>query len=202
MILLQPILERAPLVMALVAVVGLLTAMYGFVVGLTQTDVKSSLFFATTGQLGLMFLECGLGFWQLASWHLCAHAVVRGYQVLIAPSLMHHILGNPMRPVSREIAGLRWAYAASLHRFWIDQVTDWALVKPIRKLAHDLAYFDDHVVDRAMGIPLPSYARYPRWRNWKSESRQTPILVRIAGSSRHHGANPQARYRCTAWPPG
>ena len=50
----------------------------------------------------------------------------------------------------------RWAYAASLHRFWIDQVTDWALVKPIRKLAHDLAYFDDHVVDRAMGIPLPS----------------------------------------------
>ena len=62
MILLQPILERAPLVMALIAVVGLLTAVYGFVVGLTQTDVKSSLFFATTGQLGLMFLECGLGF--------------------------------------------------------------------------------------------------------------------------------------------
>ncbi|MDE2366540.1 MAG: hypothetical protein KGM95_06355 [Betaproteobacteria bacterium] len=156
MILLQPILERAPLIMALVAVVGLLTAVYGFAAGLTQTDVKSSLFFATTGQLGLMFLECGLGFWQLASWHLCAHAIVRGYQVLAAPALMHHILGNPIRPVSREIARLRWAYAASLHRFWIDQITDWALVKPIRKLAHDLAYFDDHVVDRAMGIPLSS----------------------------------------------
>jgi NADH:ubiquinone oxidoreductase subunit 2 (subunit N) len=156
MILLQPILERAPLVMALIAVVGLLTAVYGFAVGLTQTDVKSSLFFATTGQLGLMFLECGLGFWQLASWHLCAHATVRGYQVLTAPSLMHHILGNPIRPVSREISGVRWAYAASLHRFWIDQVTDWALIKPVQKLAHDLAYFDDHIVDRAMGIPLPS----------------------------------------------
>ena len=133
LILLQPILERAPLVMALIAVVGLLTAVYGFVVGLTQTDVKSSLFFATTGQLGLMFLECGLGFWQLASWHLCAHAIVRGYQVLTAPSLMHHILGNPIRPVSREISGVRWAYAASLHRFWIDQITDWALVKPVQK---------------------------------------------------------------------
>lgn len=156
MILLQPILERAPLVMALIAVVGLLTAVYGFAVGLTQTDVKSSLFFATTGQLGLMFLECGLGFWQLASWHLCAHATVRGYQVLTAPSLMHHILGNPIRPVSREISGVRWAYAASLQRFWIDQITDWALVRPVQKLAHDLAYFDDHIVDRAMGIPLPS----------------------------------------------
>ncbi|MBN9127629.1 MAG: hypothetical protein J0I90_08630 [Nitrosospira sp.] len=155
-LLLQPVFERAPLVMALVAIVGLLTAIYGFVVGLTQIDVKSSLFFATSGQLGLMFLECGLGLWELASWHLCAHAVVRGYQVLSAPSLMHYILGNPIRPVGREIAGMRWLYTASLQRFWMDQVTDWFLVKPVRRLSHDLAYFDDHVVDRAMGIPLPS----------------------------------------------
>jgi hypothetical protein len=156
MILLQPLLERAPLVMGVMAVVGLSTALYGFFVGLTQTDVKSSLFYATSGQLGLMFLECGLGFWQLASWHLCAHAIVRGYQVLTAPSLMHFILGNPIKPVSREFGRMRWAYTASLQRWWIDPIIDWALVKPVRKLAHDLAYFDDHVVDRAMGIPLPS----------------------------------------------
>ena len=155
-ILLQPVFERAPLVMLLVAAVGLLTAGYGFLVGLTQTDVKSSLFFATTGQLGLMFLECGLGLWQLASWHLCAHAVVRGYQVLTAPSLMHYIHGNPIKPVSPAIAGVRWLYVMSLQRVWIDQITDWALVNPIRRLAHDLAYFDDYIVDRAMGIPLPS----------------------------------------------
>jgi hypothetical protein len=47
-------------------------------------------------------------------------------------------------------------YIASLQRVWIDQITDWVLVKPIRRLAHDLAYFDDYIVDRAMGIPLPS----------------------------------------------
>jgi formate hydrogenlyase subunit 3/multisubunit Na+/H+ antiporter MnhD subunit len=156
MLLLQPIFERAPLIMALVAVVGFLTAVYGFVVGLTQTDVKSSLFFATTGQLGLMFLECGLGLWELASWHLCAHAIVRGYQVLVAPSLMHNTLGNPIQPVDPDTAGWRWVYVASLQRFWLDQITDWALVKPVRGLAHDLAYFDDHVIDRAMGIPAPS----------------------------------------------
>lgn len=156
MLLLQPIFERAPVIMALVAIVGFLTAAYGFIVGLTQTDAKSSLFFATTGQLGLMFLECGLGFWQLASWHLCAHAVVRGYQVLLAPSLMHYIVGNPIKPVNPDTASLRWIYVASLQRFWLDQITDWALVKPVRGLAHDLAYFDDHIVDRAMGIPLPS----------------------------------------------
>jgi NADH:ubiquinone oxidoreductase subunit 5 (subunit L)/multisubunit Na+/H+ antiporter MnhA subunit len=156
LILLEPVFEQAPLAMALVAVAGLLTAVYGFVVGLTQTDVKSSLVFATSGQLGLMFMECGLGFWQLASWHLCAHAVVRGYQVLVAPSLVHHVHGNPIKPVAPAIARMRWAYVASLQRFWLDQITDWTLVKPIRRLAHDLTYFDDHIVDRTLGVSAPA----------------------------------------------
>lgn len=152
-ILLQPIFERAPFVMALLAIVGLITAIYSFVVGLTQTDVKSSLCFATSGQLGLMFLECGLGLWQLASWHLCAHSIVRGYQVLTAPSLMHNVLGNPIKPVSRDIAGLRWLYTASIQRFWLDSIADRALVRPVHGLGRDLGYFDDHVVDRIMGTP-------------------------------------------------
>jgi hypothetical protein len=45
---------------------------------------------------------------------------------------------------------------ASLQRFWLDQITDWALVKPVCGLAHDLSYFDDHIVDRVMGAPTPA----------------------------------------------
>ena len=139
-ILLSPIFEQAPLAMAMLALVGLTTALYGFVVGLTQTDVKSSLIFASSGQLGLMFLECGLGFWQLAAWHLSAHAVVRGYQFLTAPSLMHNLQGSDKQTTQRKIPA--WLYVASLQRFWLDPITDWALVRPVRGLAHDLSYFD------------------------------------------------------------
>ncbi|MCK9394950.1 MAG: hypothetical protein M0Q44_05110 [Methylobacter sp.] len=158
LILLRPVFELAPFVMAMVAVAGLVTAVYSFVVGLTQTDVKSSLIFATSGQLGLMFLECGLGLWQLAGWHLCAHAAVRGYQFLTAPSLMHNVQGlsvDGCREVPpRSVPA--WVYMASLQRFWLDQIADWALVKPVRGLAHDLSYFDDHIVDRMMGAPDPA----------------------------------------------
>ena len=150
---LQPIFEQAPFAMGLLAAVGLVTAIYSFVVGLTQTDLKSSLCFAISAQLGLMFLECGLGLWQLASWHLCGHAVVRCYQVLTAPSFLHYVHGNPMRTVSRDIAGLRWLYTASIQRFWLDPITDRALVRPVHGLGHDLGYFDDHIVDRIMGTP-------------------------------------------------
>lgn len=152
-ILLQPVFEQAPLAMAVVASVGLITAVYSVIVGLSQTDIKSSLIFASTGQVGLMFLECGLGFWQLAAWHLCAHAVVRGYQFLTAPSLMHQLRGVTATPQRKLPA---WIYVVSLQRFWLDPMTDWALVKPVRGLAHDLSYFDDHIVDCVMGSPAPA----------------------------------------------
>jgi NADH:ubiquinone oxidoreductase subunit 5 (subunit L)/multisubunit Na+/H+ antiporter MnhA subunit len=155
-ILLRPIFEHAPFIMGLLAVVGLMTAIYSFIVGLTQTDVKSSLSFAISGQLGLMFLECGLGFWQLASWHLCAHAVVRCYQVLTAPSFLHYVHGNPMKPVAPAIARLRWVYVASLQRFWLDSIADRFVVKLVRGFGHDLTHFDDHIVDRIMGTPAPA----------------------------------------------
>ncbi len=154
--LLEPLFEQAPFAMAVLAIAGCTTAVYSYIVGLTQTDVKSSLVFATSGQLGLMFLECGLGFWQLASWHLCAHAVVRGYLFLTAPSLLHNVHDNPAKPVAAAIAELRWAYIASLQRFWLDQITDWTVVRPVNRLAHDLSYFDDHVVDHMMGVPAPA----------------------------------------------
>lgn len=154
--LLQPIFEQSPFAMAVLGIVGGLTALYSFIVGLSQTDVKSSLVFATSGQLGLMFLECGLGWWQLAAWHLCAHAIVRGLQFLTAPSLMHDVAGRPNKPVTGALAQQPWAFTSSLQRFWLDPITDWALVNPVRQLAQDLSYFDAHIVDRFMGSPEPA----------------------------------------------
>jgi len=155
-ILLQPLIEQTPFPMILLAIAGFATAIYSVIVGLTQTDVKSSLAFSSSGQLGLMFLECGLGLWQLAGWHLCAHAVVRGYLILTAQSIIHNTHDNPIKPVAPVISRLRWAYVASLQRFWLDQITDWALVRPVIRLTQDMYYFDDHVIDQVMGAPAPA----------------------------------------------
>ena len=152
-IVLQPVIEKVPLIMGLLIVIGLSTAIYSFIVGLTQTDIKSSVCFAISGQLGLMFLECGLGYWELASWHLCAHAIIRSYQVLTAPSLIHYTHGNPMKPVFPQIEKLRWLYVISLQRFWLDPMTDSTLVRPLHALGSDLEHFDNHIIDRVMGLP-------------------------------------------------
>ena len=155
-ILLQSVFEQAPFAMALLLVVGFLTALYSFIVGLTQTDVKSSISFAITGQIGLMFIECGLGLWELASVHLCAHVIVRGYQVLSSPSLVFNGNDNPMIPVSPKVRRMRWLYNSSLQRFFFFPITERALVRPIRGLGKDLDYFDSAVINRVMGSPTMS----------------------------------------------
>ena len=154
--LIQPLLAHAPLVSALIAMVGLCTAIYATMVGLTQTDIKSSLIFATSGQLGLLFLECGLGFWELASWHLCAHATIRAYQLLTAPSLLHHVKHNPIKPVNAYLAKHTRFYTYALQRFWLEPLTDLIVVRPIQRLAGDLNYFDKHILDNLMGSPAPA----------------------------------------------
>jgi len=152
MIRLAPVLEHAPAVMALLAGLGLLTALYGWLSGLTQSDVKSSLMFATTTQVGLMFLACGLGWFEVAAWHLGLHASWRAYQFLMAPSYLQ-LTERPAAPVPAWLAGRRRLYTAALERFWLEPAGDWLLVRPTRGLGRDMNAFDEQVVDRVIGRP-------------------------------------------------
>jgi NADH:ubiquinone oxidoreductase subunit 5 (subunit L)/multisubunit Na+/H+ antiporter MnhA subunit len=151
MIRLQPVLEHSSIVMGTLAFIGLLTALYGFFSNLVQTDVKSNLIFSTTSQVGLMFFSCGMGWFELASWHLVLHAIWRAYQFLHAPAMMH--MDRKTRPVHPLLKKQSWLYTASLQRFWLDPLADWLLVRPVKNIAHDMDRFDEKVVNRLVGLP-------------------------------------------------
>jgi len=85
----RPILDASPWAWAAIVAVGAVTAAQGALVGRTCPDAKTSLAYATMTQLGLIFVEIGLGFDQLALWHIAGHAVLRTGQFLQAPSLLH-----------------------------------------------------------------------------------------------------------------
>lgn len=149
---LEPLFQQAPMLMAALAALGLLTALYGYLGALVQTDVKSGLMFSTTAQVGLMFLACGLGLFTLAAWYLALHAAWRAYQFLNAPALMH-LMSRPARPVPALLERRRRLYGAVLQRFWLDHLADWLLVHPTRTLARDVQIFDEQVVNRMAGLP-------------------------------------------------
>ena len=59
-------------------VVGLLTAVIGSVLMLAQNDIKKALGYSTMGQMGFMIMECGIGAFSLAIYHLIAHGLFKG----------------------------------------------------------------------------------------------------------------------------
>lgn len=61
-----------------VFIVGLATAVIGSVLMLTQNDVKKALGYSTMGQMGFMIMECGVGAFSLAIYHLIAHGLFKG----------------------------------------------------------------------------------------------------------------------------
>jgi len=175
---LEPLLLQAPALMTLIALLGLLTALYGYFSGLTQTDVKSALMFATTTQVGLMFLACGLGWFTLAAWHLGLHASWRAYQFLASPSYMH-LMGGPTRAAPAWLANKQGFYTAALQRFWLENLGDWLLVRPTRQLARDVRNLDDNVVSRLVG--LPESAGVPAFLVASGEQRDTDKIMRGSG---------------------
>jgi len=114
----HPLLVLAPDALRAMAAMGAATALYGALVSLVQTDVKSGLIFSTVSQLGLMFLAVGLGARRLALFHLFAHAILRSAQFLQAPSALLFVpRAEPEReekPVAGEIDPAFWLLLAGL----------------------------------------------------------------------------------------
>ena len=164
----EPLFTAAPWAMHSLAAVGLITLLYGGLCGLTQSDVKSSLIFSTTSQIGLMFLLAGLGAWQWAYWHLVAHAIFRALQFLEAPSLMHHTQNLPVRPPPAWLARQHWLYQWSLRRFWLEEAGENVLVRPCLNLASDCHRFD-HLVDRSLGWPAPAVRELATLAQWEEQ---------------------------------
>ena len=74
---LAPLFGLAPTTLHLMFVIGCVTALIGATAMLTQTSVKRRLVYSTMGQMGYMVMECGLGAFALAVFHLCAHGLFK-----------------------------------------------------------------------------------------------------------------------------
>jgi len=152
---LEPLLTQVPALQLFILILGVITACYAVLVGLVQTDVKSSFMFSTLGQVALMFVWIGNGWFELALAHLVLHAIWRAYQFLHAPSFMQQV-ETTMKPVPHWLRKNKWLHDAALQRFWLDGISDWLLTRPTQSLAHDVQLFDEQVVDRITGIPSHS----------------------------------------------
>ncbi|MCC5976149.1 MAG: oxidoreductase, partial [Rubellimicrobium sp.] len=79
---LADVVQASPGAMAALVSLGGLTALFGAVVMLTQSAVKTALAWSTVSQMGFMLLQCGLGLWPLALLHIVAHSLYKAHAFL------------------------------------------------------------------------------------------------------------------------
>jgi NADH-quinone oxidoreductase subunit L len=84
----------APGVMAVVAVIGALTAIWAALIGTSQNDIKKVLAYSTVSQLGYMFIGVGVGAFFAGTMHLITHAFFKACLFLGSGAVIHGLHGE------------------------------------------------------------------------------------------------------------
>ena len=160
----QPIIAASTFVAEAIILVGLLTALHGTFVGRTCPDAKTSLAYASMTQLGIIFMEIGFGWQQLALWHITGHALVRTLQFLRAPSMLHDhhrvhaAAGGHLGATGTHFESLLpqfvqgWLYRLALDRGHHDTFLDRLVITPIVRCADKLQFIEQKWVALFDGV--------------------------------------------------
>lgn len=150
----EPLFQASWIASVAVIATGAITALLGTLSHRVVSDAKSGLAYATLTQLGVIFVEIGLGFPRLALAHLIGHAIVRTLQFLRSPSMLHDhhrvyaAAGGNLGRTGEYYEGalppaLRLVlYRIGLERGFYDAFADRFIVAPILRLSRGLAAFE------------------------------------------------------------
>jgi NADH-quinone oxidoreductase subunit L len=102
----SPVFALAPTTMAIIAVIGALTALLAATIGCVQNDIKKVLAYSTVSQLGFMFAGAGCGAFAASFFHVYTHAFFKACLFLGAGSVMHAVGAHGDADI-RRLGGLR-----------------------------------------------------------------------------------------------
>ncbi len=85
------VMVHAQVVLAVLVMVGGFTALFGSLVMLTQSAVKTSLSWSTVAQMGFMILQCGLALFPIALLHIVAHSLYKAHAFLASGSAVETV---------------------------------------------------------------------------------------------------------------
>ncbi|MHB2019714.1 MAG: NADH-quinone oxidoreductase subunit 5 family protein [Candidatus Xenobia bacterium] len=96
---LAPLYGHSPTTLHAAFVIGAVTALFGASTMLVQNDIKKTLGFSTISQMGYMLMECGLGAFALAVFHLIAHGLFKATLFLSCGDVIHKARVHPAMPL-------------------------------------------------------------------------------------------------------
>ncbi len=157
---LSPMFEYSETALAVVTIVGTITAFMCATIGLVQTDIKRVIAYSTCSQLGYMFVALGVSAYSAGVFHLMTHAYFKALLFLAAGSVIHAVMANqditkmgqlrkymPITYITMLLAGLALSgippfggfyskdliieAAAMRDMGWVSEVAYWALLSGV-----------------------------------------------------------------------
>jgi NADH-quinone oxidoreductase subunit L len=179
---------HAPIVMSVVAVVGVLTALMAATIGLVQNDIKRVLAYSTVSQLGYMFLATGVGAFAAGIFHLMTHAFFKALLFLGSGSVIHAMGGEqdmrrmgalqrymPVTYVTMLIATLAIAGIFPFSGFFSkDEILyrTFLVSGPIWTIAAVTAFLTAFYMFRLMSMTFYGGYRGPAWQDERAADRR------------------------------
>jgi len=162
-----PLLEQAPAARLLAGMLGAVTALFAGVTTRVQSDVKSSLAYASLTQVGLIVIEIAIGWYTIAFIHLAGHACFRLLQFLSAPNVLHDLHGledaiidhpraeRGMFTVLTSDRARHRLFLIALERGFLDGTLDRLVVGPFQRAARVFARLDEWLCGAVLTTPRP-----------------------------------------------
>ena len=140
---LAPLYALSSTTLHVVFAVGLVTAIVGTSMMLVQNDIKKTLGYSTIGQMGYMIMECGLGAFSLAIFHLIAHGLFKASIFLNCGDVIHQNRHDPQRPPHASTAETDTDSSGWLPALIVSLVLPFVIVYAAHRYL-DIAILDSH----------------------------------------------------------
>ncbi|MEN9322893.1 MAG: hypothetical protein RL699_673 [Bacteroidota bacterium] len=147
--------ETIPVFRYILLGIGLVTALISALIARVQSSVKTQIAYSSITQIGIMFIEIGLGWYDFALFHFVTNAFLRTYQLLVSPSVLGYLIHDqffnytPFRakPISVWYGRLQSTfYLLSIKEWNMDTFQRRLLWNPFKQIGRYLSFLNNRLV--------------------------------------------------------
>jgi formate hydrogenlyase subunit 3/multisubunit Na+/H+ antiporter MnhD subunit len=130
-----PLWENVPPVQVLIIAIGLATAVIATAIARVQSTVKTQIAYSSAAQIGIIFIEVGLGLHLIALIHFAGNAFLRTYQLLVSPSVLSYLTHDQFYNFTpRDTNGKFSILKRISNSFYILSIKEWNMDTMLHRL--------------------------------------------------------------------